>query len=460
MALASDVPRIVDAMLRGYVKAVVGKGLRALMVVEPDPAGEMRVTWAKRLNVRQIAQMVCEIMSGFRDSNGRLTKVPGRRPPSETDINQIDTDVRAAILDLLWRPAITLPPFRMVLATRRCFLVTTTELAQVTVIDRDSVMDSDLVVGRSQLAVPENPLSDVALGFEAGGGHFTDACRRFFILNDIEDRIRWVILKGAFRITDTSGLNLFVSESGGGKTSMIRLMASVIGNAAFSSLDALAAAGSNFGASSSEDGWEMAIDSDAMVITEITSSSESLPLSGSNLQEGVRNDVVTYSAKWKRRTRYPPSLTWLGTSNQCLGDQPGHIYARVTTFVVSRSLSLKQIRSATWVEDTLASYPCHIHQFFLDPASQPAPLWVREQKPLSCVMAVDVSADSNTDYIVAFNSKVGRTYNPDDIVSVKAVWSRIFPDIAYPEAIEIGLHSSSGYIVEAGELYAMGYRWL
>ena len=222
MALASDVPRIVDAMLRGYVKAVVGKGLRALMVVEPDPAGEMRVTWAKRLNVRQIAQMVCEIMSGFRDSNGRLTKVPGRRPPSETDINQIDTDVRAAILDLLWRPAITLPPFRMVLATRRCFLVTTTELAQVTVIDRDSVMDSDLVVGRSQLAVPENPLSDVALGFEAGGGHFTDACRRFFILNDIEDRIRWVILKGAFRITDTSGLNLFVSESGGGKTSMIR----------------------------------------------------------------------------------------------------------------------------------------------------------------------------------------------------------------------------------------------
>jgi len=56
----------------------------------------------------------------------------------------------------------------------------------------------------------------------------------------VEDRIRWVVLKGAYRITDTAGLHLFVSESGGGKTSMVKLMAGVIGNATYTSLDSLA----------------------------------------------------------------------------------------------------------------------------------------------------------------------------------------------------------------------------
>ena len=52
---------------------------------------------------------------------------------------------------------------------------------------------------------------------------------------------------------------------------------------------------------------------------------------------------------------------------------------------------------------------------------------------------------------------MARSYNPDDIVSVKAVWARLFPGTAYPEAIEIGLHSSPGYLVEDGELFAMGW---
>ena len=86
-----------------------------------------------------------------------------------------------------------------------------------------------------------------------------------------------------------------------------------------------------------------------------------------------------------------------------------------------------------------------------------APLWVREQKPLSAVLAVDESAADNSSFIIAFSAKINRTWEADDILSVKVAWSRLFPSAEYPEATEIGLHTSPGYLVENGEVFAMGY---
>ena len=133
--------------------------------------------------------------------------------------------------------------------------------------------------------------------------------------------------------------------------SVCMLFAAVMREAAFSSLEALSAAGT--------------------VIT--VGSSQPLTPNGTNLQEDLRNDAVTYFAKWKKRCRYLTSLTWLVTTNDAVGDQPAHICARVSAYNVSSSRSLRWKLFATWVEDTLSTPGCGCHAR--------AAVGEREQKP-------------------------------------------------------------------------------
>ena len=456
---SSDIVTLTRKLLSKFERFVWGRNTYILAQYS-DENGYTEVVYSTSVTTEQFTEAVLRTRAELNEI--RIDGFFLRNLTSE--INQYEAQVASVITTTDWRFMKQGYGFDILLGTTRpglafCINASTLDISIATRQQVDAIGGSSVVIGRTTLGLTDGftrlQFPHVAPNASSPWMVFI---RRCFPLLDTRMRVQYVLRRAQVRRHLCEGMFLIVSYTSSGKTSFVKCVAKIIGEMETVNIRSII--------DNDKDAIEKICRTAFVSIQDIperTLGEESLPMSldSSTLQEFLRNDPLASAPKYKKDTTMIPNATCIATTNQALGSQDAQLYARVEVWPFVRSFATTDsIRDPNFVENMINGHSNAAMRWLWSEDINPDNYWKFAKKPLSSLLAVDITGEGMRRYTLDFERHIAITNSANDAVSVRLAWAAVNPSITYPASMESSLRGAIGYTTgQSGLIYAIGYKF-